>query len=138
MIASVGKEDLAVATGSKSRLLSCAHAAPADIRVSSVTYLFRTTGQVLGVSLSGALLQAILTAKLRERITGPDAYEVCVCPSATICIPAHFSDRASDHRKHSVSRPSFPPCPPVTSRHTSHVLTVWPFLSVFSAATRRT
>ncbi|KAH9844047.1 vacuolar amino acid permease [Rhodofomes roseus] len=56
MIASVVKEDLAVATG--------------------ITYLFRTTGQVLGVSLSGALLQAILTRKLRERITGPGAIEI--------------------------------------------------------------
>ncbi|TCD71312.1 hypothetical protein EIP91_011083 [Steccherinum ochraceum] len=56
MIAGVSKEDLAVATG--------------------ITYLFRTTGQVLGVSLSGAILQSILTAKLRERIHGPDAIEI--------------------------------------------------------------
>ncbi|EMD40562.1 hypothetical protein CERSUDRAFT_111161 [Gelatoporia subvermispora B] len=56
MIASITREDLAVATG--------------------ITYLFRTTGQVIGVSLSGALLQAILTRKLRERITGPGALEM--------------------------------------------------------------
>ncbi|KAI0092776.1 MFS general substrate transporter [Irpex rosettiformis] len=56
MIASVKREDLAVATG--------------------ITYLFRTSGQVLGVSLSGALLQAVLTNKLRERITGPDAFKM--------------------------------------------------------------
>jgi hypothetical protein len=56
MIANVAKEDVAVATG--------------------ITYLFRTTGQVLGVSLSGALLQAILTKQLRKRITGPEAFEV--------------------------------------------------------------
>lgn len=56
MIANVSKEDLAVATG--------------------ITYLYRTTGQVLGVSLSGALLQAVLTKKLRERITGPGAPEI--------------------------------------------------------------
>jgi len=56
MIASVAKEDLAVATG--------------------ITYLFRTAGQVLGVSLSGALLQAVLAAKLRERIQGPDAFDI--------------------------------------------------------------
>ena len=56
MIANVAKEDIAVATG--------------------ITYLFRTTGQVLGVSLSGALLQAILTKQLRKRITGPEAFEV--------------------------------------------------------------
>jgi len=56
MIANVAKDDIAVATG--------------------VTYLFRTTGQVLGVSLSGALLQAILTKQLRKRITGPEAFEI--------------------------------------------------------------
>ncbi|KIJ70285.1 hypothetical protein HYDPIDRAFT_77195 [Hydnomerulius pinastri MD-312] len=57
MIAGVYKEDMAVATG--------------------ITYLFRTTGQVLGVSLSGAVLQSILLRKLRERITGPGSLETC-------------------------------------------------------------
>ncbi|KAI5120520.1 hypothetical protein M0805_000105 [Coniferiporia weirii] len=56
MIASVTKEDLAVATG--------------------ITYLFRTTGQVIGVSLSGAVLQTVLLNSLRERITGPGAGEI--------------------------------------------------------------
>jgi len=56
MIAGVYKEDMAVATG--------------------ITYLFRTTGQVLGVSLSGAILQAVLHQKLRERIQGPGSSEV--------------------------------------------------------------
>lgn len=56
MIAGVTKGDLAVATG--------------------ITYLFRTTGQVLGVSLSGTVLQAVLLQKLRERIIGPNAGEV--------------------------------------------------------------
>ncbi|TFK29297.1 vacuolar amino acid permease [Coprinopsis marcescibilis] len=55
MIANVPKEDMAIATG--------------------ITYLFRTTGQVLGVSLSGAILQDVLLHKLRERIQGPDAAE---------------------------------------------------------------
>jgi hypothetical protein len=41
-----------------------------------VTYLFRYTGQVLGVSLSGAALQSILTTQLRTRITGPGAAEL--------------------------------------------------------------
>ncbi|KAH7918833.1 vacuolar amino acid permease [Leucogyrophana mollusca] len=56
MIAGVYKEDMAVATG--------------------ITYLFRTTGQVLGVSLSGAILQNVLLRKLRERITGPGSFEI--------------------------------------------------------------
>jgi hypothetical protein len=41
-----------------------------------VTYLFRTTGQVLGVSLSGALFQGVLVGELRERMPGPDAQKV--------------------------------------------------------------
>ncbi|KAF9045890.1 MFS general substrate transporter [Hymenopellis radicata] len=56
MIAGVYKEDMAIATG--------------------ITYLFRTTGQVLGVSLSGAILQAVLLQQLRERITGPGSAEI--------------------------------------------------------------
>ncbi|CAK5275720.1 unnamed protein product [Mycena citricolor] len=42
----------------------------------AITYLFRTTGQVLGVSLSGAILQAVLVQKLRERIQGPGSAEL--------------------------------------------------------------
>lgn len=53
MIANVSKEDMAVATG--------------------ITYLFRTTGQVLGVSLSGAVLQGVLIQRLQGRIRGPGA-----------------------------------------------------------------
>ena len=61
MIANVAREDVAVATG--------------------ILFLFRTTGQVLGVSLSGAILQAVLTTQLRKRITGPGAFEVRPSPS---------------------------------------------------------
>ncbi|KDQ64740.1 hypothetical protein JAAARDRAFT_202035 [Jaapia argillacea MUCL 33604] len=56
MVAGVAQEDMAVATG--------------------ITYLFRTTGQVMGVSLSGAILQAVLTEKLRQRIQGPGAAQL--------------------------------------------------------------
>ncbi|KAF8512610.1 MFS general substrate transporter [Hysterangium stoloniferum] len=58
MITSVSREDMAVATG--------------------ITYLFRTSGQVLAVSLSGALIQAVLTRRLSESITGPGASEVWI------------------------------------------------------------
>ncbi|KAJ7068112.1 MFS general substrate transporter [Mycena amicta] len=56
MIAGVSREDMPVATG--------------------ITYLFRTTGQVLGVSLSGAILQAVLLRKLRDRIHDPHSAEI--------------------------------------------------------------
>jgi len=56
LIAAVGREDIAVATG--------------------ITYLFRTTGQVMGVAFTGAILQSFLLKNLRERITGPVAEEI--------------------------------------------------------------
>jgi hypothetical protein len=56
MIPNVAKEDIATAM--------------------STTYLFRTAGQVFGVSLSGALHQAVLTKQLQKRITGDGAFEV--------------------------------------------------------------
>ncbi|KAJ9127491.1 hypothetical protein QFC24_000900 [Naganishia onofrii] len=56
LIAVVRKEDIAVATG--------------------VSYMFRTTGQVLGVSLSAALTQSVLTKKLSQGIKGHHASEI--------------------------------------------------------------
>lgn len=56
LISSVDREHVAVATG--------------------LSYLFRTTGQVLGVSLSGALIQAVLLRQLRANISGPDAEDI--------------------------------------------------------------
>lgn len=42
-----------------------------------VAYLFRMTGQVLGVSVtSGVLLQSILVKELHKRITGPGSAEL--------------------------------------------------------------
>lgn len=54
--------------------------AMASLIVFPVTYIFRTTGQVLGVSLSGTLLQGVLLSKLQQRIHGPNAEEVCHKP----------------------------------------------------------
>ncbi|KAF8313421.1 MFS general substrate transporter [Clavulina sp. PMI_390] len=56
LISSVSREDMAVATG--------------------ISYLFRTTGQVLGVSMSGAIAQSILRTQLRDRIHVPNADEL--------------------------------------------------------------
>ncbi|KAG8955270.1 hypothetical protein FRC03_011230 [Tulasnella sp. 419] len=69
LIASVGREDIAVATG--------------------ISYLFRTTGQVLGVSLSGALMQRVLIHNLRKRIVGPGSSELIkAIRHSTIIIPS--------------------------------------------------
>jgi len=56
LIGSVDHEDMAVVTG--------------------ISYLFRTSGQVLGVSLTGALAQSILREELRKRIHVPGAEEL--------------------------------------------------------------
>lgn len=87
MIAGVLKEDMAVATGSKRAQIiidGFIH------RIPSVTYLFRTTGQVLGVSISGAIFQAVLLQKLRLRIQGPGSAEVCpILKSMCRQVPNH-------------------------------------------------
>ncbi|WVO12917.1 hypothetical protein L204_100525 [Cryptococcus depauperatus] len=56
LIADVGPDHVAVAT--------------------SLSYVFRTIGQVLGVSLSGALTQAVLEKELGKRIQGPDTQKI--------------------------------------------------------------
>ncbi|CAD6571805.1 MAG: hypothetical protein TREMPRED_000370 [Tremellales sp. Tagirdzhanova-0007] len=42
----------------------------------SMAYLFRNIGQVLGVSLSAAIMQGILSTSLKRLITGPDASRI--------------------------------------------------------------
>lgn len=74
MITAVYKPDMPVATGSESVRPTCTD--NELTRDATVTYLFRTTGQVLGVSLGGAITQAVLLARLRARISGPDADKV--------------------------------------------------------------
>lgn len=78
LIADVGRDHVATATSCTSCLSvnkSCkSHRVMLIDGI--VSYLFRTTGQVLGVSLSGALTQAILAKELGARITGPGADEV--------------------------------------------------------------
>lgn len=48
---------------------------PTYIHGHIVTYLFRTTGQVLGVSFSGTVPQAVLGTKLHDYIRGPHTAE---------------------------------------------------------------
>ncbi|BGP55673.1 hypothetical protein JCM8202v2_003278 [Rhodotorula sphaerocarpa] len=55
IIASVDRSDMATATG--------------------LTYLYRYVGQVVGVASSASMLQAVLSAELKQRITGPGASE---------------------------------------------------------------
>ncbi|KAG8809966.1 hypothetical protein FRC17_003150 [Serendipita sp. 399] len=56
IIACVAQDDTAVAIG--------------------MMYLFRTTGQVLGVSLLGTLFQSVLMTKLREKIHGSNSRQI--------------------------------------------------------------
>lgn len=77
IIATVSREEMAVATGGTPQHSPNINDPYSINIVPLVTYLFRTTGQVLGVSLSAAVLQGVLTTKLRERIQGPGSLEVC-------------------------------------------------------------
>ncbi|KAG7528342.1 hypothetical protein FFLO_06219 [Filobasidium floriforme] len=56
LIGSVKTEDMAVATG--------------------ISYMFRTTGQVIGVGITSSIAQSILTKQLTRTLTGPDASEI--------------------------------------------------------------
>lgn len=56
LINSVEREEIATATG--------------------MSYMFRYSGQVVGVSLAGVILQGILKNELRKRITGKGSEEV--------------------------------------------------------------
>ena len=71
LIADVGRENVAIAT-------SClSHCCLWSVESShSVSYVARTTGQVIGVALSGAITQSILNKELHNRIRGPDAAKV--------------------------------------------------------------
>lgn len=66
-----------------------------------VSYLFRTTGQVLGVSLSGALVQAVLVSSLRKGIQGPGADEVGARYSVNLIL-ANSPSTQIDHSKYQV------------------------------------
>ncbi|KAJ6539182.1 major facilitator superfamily domain-containing protein [Mycena capillaripes] len=77
MIAGVIKEDMPVATG--------------------ITYLFRTTGQVLGVALSSVFCQAVLVRQLRKRIQDPNSVQSC-CANLHPCSHSAESIRDLDPR----------------------------------------
>ncbi|CAO3611768.1 unnamed protein product [Cunninghamella echinulata] len=44
--------------------------------MTSVSYLFRSTGAVIGISLSQAIFQGIVKSELSKKITGPNAEEI--------------------------------------------------------------
>jgi len=80
LIASVPTDDIPLATG--------------------LSYLFRTTGQVLGVSLSAALTQTILARELRVRIVGEGADEIIAKILASTAyirtLPTELQNKASE------------------------------------------
>ena len=44
--------------------------------ITSISYLFRSAGGVIGISATSAIFQGVVKKVLTERITGPDAEEV--------------------------------------------------------------
>ena len=83
-------------------LIALINAVPrADVAVAtSMSYMARTTGQILGVSCSGTLLQALLRNELRKRITGPGAEEIISRirhqSSLVLELPPHLQRAAVD------------------------------------------
>ncbi|ORX55062.1 MFS general substrate transporter [Hesseltinella vesiculosa] len=53
-------------------MLSCV-GAKEMATITSMSYLFRSTGGVIGISITSAIFQGLIKAMLLERITGPDA-----------------------------------------------------------------
>jgi hypothetical protein len=79
LIASVPPNEIPLATGRAFSSLIL-YRWPSNSYVNrrhQVSYLFRTTGEVLGVSLSAALTQTLLVRELRMRIVSDGADEVC-------------------------------------------------------------
>ena len=72
LIGDVGREGIAAATSRE----QVSRSARITVLIPAVSYTARMTGQVLGVGLAGAILQAVLTKQLNQRITGPGAAEV--------------------------------------------------------------
>ncbi|PKI84032.1 hypothetical protein MVES1_002178 [Malassezia vespertilionis] len=78
-------------------LINCVDKSTVGV-TTGMNYLFRTTGQVLGVSVSGAILQSLLARNLRYWIVGPDAealiakirHEATIIPS----LPPQFQGPA--------------------------------------------
>ncbi|KAJ7290214.1 MFS general substrate transporter [Mycena rebaudengoi] len=80
LIASVPREDIPIATG--------------------ISYLFRTSGQVLGVALSATLTQTLLAHHLRARITGDDAPEII---SKILASTAYIRTLPADLQQHATT-----------------------------------
>jgi len=76
LIASVPRDDIPLATG--------------------ISYLFRTMGQVLGVSLSATLTQALLARNLRARISDEDIIAKILDSTAYIhTLPKDLQEKAT-------------------------------------------
>ncbi|ODN98488.1 multidrug resistance protein fnx1 [Cryptococcus wingfieldii CBS 7118] len=73
----------------------------------SMTYLFRTVGQVLGVAVSSAIVQSVVQRDLLKTITGPDAAEIIYLirhsTSSIHTLPPHYQVPAIDAYDHALS-----------------------------------
>ncbi|EIW69421.1 hypothetical protein TREMEDRAFT_39017 [Tremella mesenterica DSM 1558] len=72
----------------------------------SMSYLFRTSGQVLGVSISAAIVQSILQKDLSRLITGPDASEIIYTirhsTSSIVSLPEIYRTAAVNAYQHAL------------------------------------
>lgn len=122
LIADVGPEHVAIAT-SREYLWRPKVLLVLDLTYFlSVSYVFRTIGQVLGVALSGALTQAVLARELEKRIQGHNAEEVSCIPRDRACF-WHLGRRLLHRplRQSENHLPLFDICPNLSSPSRLHL-----------------
>ncbi|WVQ71739.1 hypothetical protein IAR50_001280 [Cryptococcus sp. DSM 104548] len=72
----------------------------------SMTYLFRTVGQVLGVAISSAIVQSVVQRDLLKTITGPDAAQIIYLirhsTSSIHTLPPHYQLPAIEAYDHAL------------------------------------
>jgi hypothetical protein len=77
MIANAGPEDQAIATAGET--ISIQNYKPSSYFYILVSYLFRSLGSVVGLSIGSTLVQDTLRTLLHRRLSGIDADEVRQC-----------------------------------------------------------
>lgn len=57
--------------------------------ITSISYLFRSSGGVIGISATSAIFQGVVKKILTEKITGPDAAEVRMQMMQVPCVSSY-------------------------------------------------
>jgi hypothetical protein len=86
LIANAGQEDQAIATAG-AQLSFRPVASLTSAHNHTVSYLFRSLGSVVGLSVGSTLVQGTLRSALYRKLSGTDVDEVCEFPSPSVMSP---------------------------------------------------